>query len=181
MRPSLKRAGLNSLAISWLLALGLLGCASGAKHVAVSGDSPTLAEARRGIEEGYRRNRAAFLAKDVKAVMALRTEDFYAIGPDGTRRDRDAMETYTVGLLNGIKRWITIEFVIDSLALDVREADATLKQHLIRMALRPDQKVHRVETWATQRERWRWTAEGWKLARVDQVRDQKRLVDGRPD
>jgi ketosteroid isomerase-like protein len=172
---------MKSHAVVGILVLGLLGCASGSKHVVVTGASPTLAEARRGIEQGYRQNRAAFLAKNVKAVMALRTEDFYAIGPDGTRRDRDAMETYTVGLLNGIKRWITIEFVIDSLALDGREADATLKQHLIRMALRPDQKVHRVETWATQRERWRWTADGWRLARVDQVRDQRRLVDGRPD
>lgn len=112
--------------------------------------------------------------------MALRTEDFYTIGPDGKQVDRASMETYTTGLLNGIKRWMEIDFKIDSLALDGREADAIMKQHLIRMALRPDNKVHRVETWATQRERWRLTSDGWKLAKVDQVRDQKRLVDGKP-
>lgn len=172
---------MRSRAICLILISGLLGCASGSKRGAATADFPTLAEARRGIEEGYRRNRAAFLAKDVKAVMALRTEDFYTVGPDGTQRDRAAMETYTVGLLNGIERWIEIEFAIDSLTLDGREADAITKQHLIRMALRPDNKVHHVETWATQRERWRWAADGWKLARVDQVRDQKRLVDGHPD
>ena len=32
-----------------------------------------------------------------------------------------------------------------------------------------------------QRERWRWSPEGWKLAMVDGVRDQKRLVDGKPE
>jgi ketosteroid isomerase-like protein len=171
----------TSRAIGLIAIVGLLGCASGAKRTAVTADFPTLIEAKRGIEEGYRRNRAAFLAKDVKAVMALRTGDFCTIGPDGTRRDRAAMETYTIGFLNGIERWIEIEFAIDSLAPDGREADAITRQHLTRMAIRPDSKVHHVETWVTQRERWRWTADGWKLARVDQVRDQKRLVDGKPD
>ena len=95
------------------------------------------------------------------------------------------METYTIGLLNGIDRWIEIEFAVDSLALDSKkrplEAEAIMRQHLIRMAFRPDQKVHQVETWATQRERWRWSPEGWKLAMVDGVRDMKRLVDGKPE
>lgn len=163
------------------LTLGSLSCASSSHRPPNSAVAPTLAEARAGIEDGYRRNRAAFLAKDVKAIMALRTEDFYTIGPDGTHRDRSAMETYTIGLLNGIQRWIQIDFEVDSLALDGREANAIMTQHLDRMALRPDSKVHRVETWATQRERWRLTFTGWKLARVDQVRDQKRLVDGKPD
>ena len=148
-------------------------------------DPVTMATVREGIERGYARNREAFLAKDVKAIMALRTEDFYTIGPDGQRKDRAAMETYTVGFLNGIDRWIEIEFVIDSLSLnllpDPSEADAIMRQHLVRMALRPDQKVHRVETWATQRERWRWSPDGWKLAMVDNVHDQKRLVDGQPE
>jgi hypothetical protein len=38
-----------------------------------------------------------------------------------------------------------------------------------------------VETWATQRETWRRTADGLKLYRVDGVRDLRRLVDGQPD
>ena len=171
---------MNRIGLSILFALGLVGCACGGHHVATTTASPTLSEARRGIEEGYRRNREAFLARDVKAIMALRTEDFYTIGPDGKQVDRASMETYTIGLLNGIKHWIEIDFKVDSIALDGREADAIMRQHLIRMALRPDNKVHHVETWATQRERWRLTSAGWKLAKVDQVHDQKRLVDGKP-
>jgi hypothetical protein len=148
-------------------------------------DSTTLARVRNGIEEGYRRNREAFLAKDVKTIMALRTGDFHTVGPDGTPKDRAAMETYTVGFLNGIDRWIEIEFVVDSLTVDPEtrplEADVIMRQHLVRMALRPDQKVHHVETWATQNERWRWSPDGWSLAKVGNVRDQKRLVDGKPE
>ena len=41
--------------------------------------------------------------------------------------------------------------------------------------------MRHVETWATQRETWRRTPDGWKLYRVDSVRDQRRLVDGQPD
>lgn len=167
----------------FLVCVAITGCARSTHQKPAKGPSPavpSLAEARQGIEEGYRRNREAFLAKDVKAVMALRTDDFYTIGPDGKVKDRAAMEEYTVGLLNGIDRWIQIDFEIDGLALDGLEADAITRQHLIRMALRPDNKVHHVETWVTQRERWRVTPDGWKLAKVDQVRDQKRLVDGQP-
>ena len=80
-----------------LLCATMLGCAP-ATHPppavtssATSHRSPTLAEARRGIEEGYRRNRDASLAKDIKAMMALRTDDFHSITPDGksprSRRD----------------------------------------------------------------------------------------------
>jgi hypothetical protein len=138
---------MNRIALLLWITLGVVGCAG--THRLNS--DPTLKEARRGIEEGYRRNRKAFLAKDVKPIMALRTDDFSTIGPDGKLVDRAGMETYTVGLLHGIQRWIEIDF-----------------------------KVHRVETWATQRERWRLTPDGWKLAKVDQVRDQKRLVDGAP-
>lgn len=142
--------------------------------------APSFAEARRGVEEGYRRNRAALLAKDIKAVMLLRTDDFHSIAPDGKLLDRAAMERYTGGFLNGVDRWIGLSFDIESLTLDGQEADAITRQHAVRMQLRNDNKVHHVETWVTQRERWRWTLDGWKLAKVDDIRDQKRLVDGQP-
>jgi ketosteroid isomerase-like protein len=140
-------------------------------------DSATV---RREIEQWYDENTRSFLAKDVDAIMALRTEDFHAVTPDGTVQDRAAMEHYTVGLLNGIDRWISLSFDIDSLEVSGDLARAIVRQHLVRMALRPDGLVHHVETWVTQRETWRRTPDGWKLHRVDSVRDQRRLVDGQP-
>jgi ketosteroid isomerase-like protein len=136
---------------------------------------------RREIEQWYDENARAFRAEDVEAIMALRTEDFHSVTPDGKVQDRAAMEHYTIGLLNGIDRWISLNFDIDSLEVTGDLARAIVRQHLVRMALRPDGLVHHVETWATQRETWRRTPDGWKLYRVDSVRDQRRLVDGQPD
>ena len=136
---------------------------------------------RRELEQWYEENKRAFLAEDVNAIMALRTEDFHTVGPDDTVRDRGEMEHYTIGLLNGIDRWISLSFDIASLEVSGDTARAVVRQHLVRMALRPDGLVHHVETWATQRETWRRTPDGWKLHRVDSVRDQRRLIDGQPD
>ena len=135
---------------------------------------------RAELEQAYARNRAAMLAKDVAAAMALRTEDFHSIGPDGRTNDRATMEGYIRNFLAGVQRWIAIEEEIQDIELNGNEAAATVRQHLIRMQLRSDNRVHHVETWVTQRETWRRTPEGWKMARVDQIRDQRRLVDGQP-
>ena len=142
---------------------------------------PDTAAVRRELEQAYEENRRAFLAEDVDAIMALRTEDFHTVAPDGATRDRAAMEQYTIGLLNGIERWIEVTFDIDSLEVSGDLATVVMRQHLIRMALRADGLVHHVETWATQDETWRRTPDGWKLYRVENVRDQRRLVDGQPE
>jgi hypothetical protein len=89
-------------------------------------------------------------------------------GPEAPRPRRDG----------GLHDRIAISEEIESLTLDGLEADAITRQHLVRMQLRSDHKVHHVETWVTQRERWWLTPDGWKLAKVDDVRDQRRLVDG---
>lgn len=163
------------LAIVWAT-----GCArpeaSPSQHTA----PPDSTRVRHELKQWYDDNRRAFLTEDVDAIMALRTEDFHTVGPDGLTRDRADMEEYTIGLLNGIERWISITFDIDSLDVSGGLASAVVRQHLVRMALRPDGLVHHVETWATQRETWRRTEDGWKLYRVDSVRDQRRLVDGQP-
>jgi ketosteroid isomerase-like protein len=165
-----------------LVALGAAGCAT--SNTSLPDPGPTASDpttVRREIEAWYDENKRAFLAEDLAAIMALRTEDFHAVAPDGDVRDRAAMELYTEGILNGIERWIAMEFELDSLSVSGDLARAVVDQHLVRMALRPDGEVHHVETWVTQAETWRRTPEGWKLYRVDGLRDQRRLVDGKPD
>jgi ketosteroid isomerase-like protein len=164
-----------------LLAVCATSCARpSAPSSSQSAGTADTSAVRREIEQWYDENTRAFLAKDVHAIMALRTRDFHAVTPDGTEQDRGAMEHYTIGLLNGIDRWISLNFDIDSLEVSGDLARAIVRQHLVRMALRPDGLVHHVETWVTQREAWRRTPDGWKLYRVDGVRDQRRLVDGQP-
>lgn len=138
------------------------------------------ATVRAQLERRYAENAAAFRRWDVKGIMALRAPDFHTVGPDGTANDRAAMERYTQGLLNGIKQWTTLTQTIDSLEVAGDTAIVTMSQHLDRMALRPDNQLHRVETWATQRETWIRIGPDWFLWRVDQVRNQRRLVDGNP-
>jgi hypothetical protein len=59
-------------------------------------------------------------------------------------------------------------------------AAAVVWQFLDRMGLRPDNQVHHVQTWVTQRETWLWQGGRWLMWRVDQLRNQRRLVDGKP-
>ena len=135
---------------------------------------------RRQLQTRYDENRRAFFAKDLDAIMALRTDDFHTVTPDGLTHDRAEMRLMTQALLNGIDKWISTTFDIDSLTLEGDLARAIVRQHVDRIALRADGQLHHVETWVTQRETWRKTPDGWKLYRVDSLRDQRRLVDGKP-
>src|SRR5262249_41845837 len=110
-----------------------------------------------------------------------RAPDFHTITPDGRTSDRAEMETYITGLLNGIKKWNETTFTIDSLTVAGDTSIAIVKQYADRMALRPDQQVHHVQTWVTQRETWIRSNGRWLLWRVDQLHDQRRLVDGRAE
>jgi hypothetical protein len=65
--------------------------AKGAKSFARDKSKPV----RKAIEEWYDRNIAAFNAKDVAAIMELRTDDFHTITPDGKVNTRADMEART--------------------------------------------------------------------------------------
>ena len=143
-------------------------------------DEDPNASVRAELERRYAENAAAFMRWDVQGVMALRAPDFHAVTPEGVTNDRAAMERYTQGLLNGIKKWNTLTQSIDSLWVVGDTAFVIMSQHLDRMALRSDNQVHHIETWATQREAWIRVRSQWFLWRVDQVRNQRRLVDGQP-
>jgi ketosteroid isomerase-like protein len=135
---------------------------------------------RQELQQRYDANRLALLAKDFDAIMALRTPDFHAVTPDGAVHDRAEMELVTHVLLDGIDRWISLSFDIDSLKVSSDLARAVVRQHADRMSRRSDGLVHHIETWVTQREIWRRTSDGWRLYRVDSIHDQRRLIDGQP-
>jgi hypothetical protein len=166
-----------------LTAPGILACGS-ARHdsatITRQASAETVSGIRSELERLYDQNTAAFLRFDLAGVMALRAPDFHAITPDGVVHDRAAMETRTQGFMNGIRKWNAITFTIDSLRVVGDTAFAVVAQHLDRMALRPDNQVHHVLTWVTQRETWVRYGSRWLMWRVDQLRNQRRLIDGRP-
>jgi ketosteroid isomerase-like protein len=141
---------------------------------------PDTAKTRKELEAWYQQNTAAYETWDFQAIMALRTADFHSITPDGKIQDRATMENYIQGILNGVKKWNRLTFTLDSIRVAGDTAFAIVSQHVDRMALRPDNAVHHVQTWVTQREAWIRTGGKWLMWRVDQLRNQRRLVDGRP-
>ena len=135
---------------------------------------------RKAIEDWYARNMAAFKAKDVTAIMALRTEDFHTITPDGRVNPRADMETRTRVFVDRIDHFISQDNQIGTIELDGDLASADITQRTVRMQRFPDGTLHKVESSAVQRETWKKTPEGWKLYRVDNIRDGDLLVDDKP-
>jgi ketosteroid isomerase-like protein len=132
---------------------------------------------RKAIEDWYVRNMDAFKAKDVTAIMALRTDDFHTITPDGKVNTRADMQARTASFLDTIDHFISQDNQIGTIELEGDLASADVTQKTVRMQRFPDGTLHKVEAGAVQRETWRKTAEGWKLYRVDNIRDSGVLVD----
>jgi len=135
---------------------------------------------RRAIEDWYARNMEAFKAKDVAAIMALRTDDFHTITPDGKINTRADMEMRTKSFLARIDHFISQENQIGTIEVDGDLVSADITQKTVRMQRFPDGTLHKVESGAVQRETWRMTTDGFKLYRVDNIRDGGLLVDDTP-
>lgn len=135
---------------------------------------------RKALEAWYDQNTEAFKQKDVAAIMALRTDDFHTILPDGTKNTRADMEGYTIRFLGMIEEWISLDFQIGTIDVQGDLASADVTQKTVRMQRMPDGRMSKVEAGVVQRETWKKTAEGWKLYRVDNIRDSSLLVDGSP-
>jgi hypothetical protein len=147
---------------------------------ATAQDSSRVVRIRAELERLYALNTAAYRRGDVRALMDLRSEGFHTIAANGATQDRAAMQNYMQGIINGINKWNQMTLVIDSLRVVGDTAIAIVSQFLDRMALRPDNQIHHVQTWVTQRETWLYQGNRWLMWRVDQLRNQRRLVDGKP-
>ena len=135
---------------------------------------------RKALTDWYARNMAAFKAKDVAAVMALRADDFHTITPDGRVNTRAEMETRTRLFLDRIDHFISQDNQIGTIEVEGHLASADITQKTVRMQRFPDGALHKVESAVVQRETWKKTEEGWKLYRVDNIRDGGLLVDDKP-
>jgi ketosteroid isomerase-like protein len=134
---------------------------------------------RRGIEEWYEKNTDAFRRKDLAAVMALRTPDFHTLTPDGQTNDFAFMQERTRGFLDRIEKWLEMRFDIGTIEVQGDLASAYVTQFTSRIQRLPDGTVAKVESKVIQRETWRKTADGWKLYKVDDIKDQGLFINGR--
>jgi ketosteroid isomerase-like protein len=176
--PSSDRPVVSNLLRAFVsAALFLCGCVMAAPD-AGSDESSLARSLRKEIEGAYERMHEALRSGDPTRVMALRTDNIEAILPDGTVRDSRQMNEATENLLENVQEWIAMSDDILNLEASGYEVGATVRQHSIRMMRRPD-GVRRVENWVVQRETWVKTPDGWRMRRVDDIRDQCVLVDGR--
>jgi len=135
---------------------------------------------RKAIEQWYEQNMKAFEAKDVAAIMALRTDDFHTITPDGKVNTRADMQARTESFVARIDHFLSQDYQIGTIEVEGNLASADINQKTVRMQRLPDGTLHKVEASAIQRETWKKTAEGWKLYKVDNIRDGALLVDDKP-
>ena len=172
----------------FLIAL-LAGCTGAPARPPASADtSPTseaaverLAVIRRQLETRYAENAAAFVAKDTAAVNRLRAPDYHTVTPDGRAHSAAEMQAYTAGLFTIVERFDSLTFRLDSLTLRGDTAVAVTLQQSTRwqhLPNTPPAERHRVAVAVAQREQWIPSPAGWLLWRVDQVRDQRRWIDG---
>jgi ketosteroid isomerase-like protein len=135
---------------------------------------------RRALEQWYEANIDAFNRKDVEAIMRLRSDDFHTITPDGTVNSREAMERRTREFVGRIDRFLSQDISIGDIQVEGDLASAYITQRTKRLQRLQDGELHVVEAGAIQRETWKRTPEGWKLYKVDDIRDAGLLVDGKP-
>lgn len=137
-------------------------------------------EVRKELEAQYKRLAEAHDRQDLKAIVGLKTADFHAIFPDGKVGDSKVMEQYSRQFLEGNQPPYDIRVTIQTLTVSDNKliAIAEVFQEATRYRELAG-KRRKVDTSVLQRETWSKTAEGWKLKVVDNVRDQKRFVDGR--
>jgi ketosteroid isomerase-like protein len=140
-------------------------------------ERPATPAVRREIFAAYEKLAEAVNRKDFDAFQALRTKDFATIPPDGPPRGAEFMAARARGLLAGIQPPVKSRNDMVTLTARGNEAIATVRQHFSRRQPNPQGLLRRVETSVTQRETWRRTPDGWKLAFVDEVRDHVRWAE----
>ena len=118
---------------------------------------------------------------DAEAQVAQVSPDYSATEPDGQTLTYDQIVTY---MRMGPQQIISVQdfnLIIESLTIRGDEAIVDARQQNFSRTQRlRDGSIHSVVTGVLQREIWVKTLKGWKLRRVDNLRERKILVDGKP-
>lgn len=138
------------------------------------------AAVRKELEAQYLKLAEAHDKRDLKTIVGLKTADFHAIFPDGRVGDSKVMEQYSKQFLESNQPPYNIRVTIQKLTVSENKliAVAEVLQEVTRYRELAD-KRRKVDTSVMQRETWAKTPDGWRLKSVDNVRDQKRFVDGK--
>ena len=137
-------------------------------------------DVRKELEAQYKKLAEAHDRKDLRAIIGLKTSDFHVLFTDGRVGDSKLMEQYSREFLERNQPPFNLRFTIQKLTVSYNKLIAVAE--VFQEAARYQDlagKRRKVETSVIQREIWAKTPEGWKLKSVDNVRDQKKFVDGK--
>jgi ketosteroid isomerase-like protein len=137
-------------------------------------------DVRKELEAQYKKLTEAHDRKDLKAILALKTSDFHAFFTDGRVGDSKLMEQYSRDFLERNQPPFNFRFTIQKLMVSYNKLIAVAEVFQEGARYQDlEGKRRKVETSVMQREIWAKTSEGWKLKSVDNVREQKKFVDGK--
>ena len=132
------------------------------------------------LEAVFAKRVQAVKNKDAEAQVAQVSPDYSATEPNGQTLNYEQIVAY---MRRGAEQFVTVtdlSITIESLTVRGNEAIVDARQKSSRTQRLGDGNIHNVETGVLQREIWTRTTEGWKLKRVDNLRERKILVDGKP-
>ncbi len=134
---------------------------------------------RQELEVQYQTLAEANARRDMNAVAAIWSEDFFMVGSDGSATEASEVRAAWQDLFDTSLDPLHFRYSIQALEVRDGEAVATVQQEISRMRA-IDGELRRVDTVATQQETWVKTELGWRLRRISNVREESRLVDGVP-
>lgn len=143
----------------------------------VTGECETV-RIQRELEARYEQLAEANRQKDLDTLLALRTRDFIAELPGGSKNDYNAAADYSRAMFQQVDRIAVLSNTILKLSVQGNEATATVFQQFSRTQMKPG-LLRNVETSAIQDETWVRTPEGWKNRRVSNIHARKWYVDGK--
>ena len=137
-------------------------------------------DVKKELDAQYKKLAEAHDRKDLKAIVGLKTPDFHVFFTDGRVGDSRLTEQYSKDFLERNQPPFNQRFTIQKLTVSYHKliAVAEVLQEVTRYQDLAG-KRRKVDTSVIQREIWARTTDGWKLKSVDNVRDQKKFVDGK--
>jgi hypothetical protein len=130
------------------------------------------------LEAVFAKRVQAVKNKDAEAQLAQVSPDYSATEPNGQTLNYEQIVAYMRRGAEQIVSVVDLSITIESLTVSGKEAIVDARQKFSRTQRLRDGNIHNVVTGVLQREIWVRTIEGWKLKRVDNLREQRFLVDG---
>lgn len=135
---------------------------------------------RREIEAVFEQRVNAVKNRDAEAQIAMISPDYSSTLPNGQTMNFEQLKSY---IRRGAEQFVEIgdlRNTAESITVQGNEVIVEARQYFPRKQRLKDGEIHDVYTSVLQTETWVKTADGWKLKRTENERDQVIEVDGKP-